>query len=241
VWIAALATGGLLRVTTDTISYHPDWEADGRHLMLMKRPALGKLGAAYRVAVDGTSPAMLAVERPQSILEAVPTADGRNVVFREDVSADNRDIYMIGRENGATAIPLAATRFDEKGIALSPDGKWFAYTSNETGINEVYIRRLERDAPRWPVSRGGGNEARWSKNGELFFRRGDSVFVTRVVLGAEPKVAAANALFGARFDASTYEAMWDVSPDGSHFVVAREKAGANGDQLVLLVNALRRR
>ncbi|HEV8411753.1 MAG TPA: protein kinase, partial [Gemmatimonadaceae bacterium] len=138
VWIAALATGGLLRVTTDTISYHPDWEADGRHLMLMKKPALGKLGAAYRVAVDGTSPATLAVERPQSILEAVPTADGRNVVFREDVSADNRDIYMIGRENGATAIPLAATRFDEKGIALSPDGKWFAYTSNESGINEVY-------------------------------------------------------------------------------------------------------
>jgi Tol biopolymer transport system component len=241
VWIATLATGGLLRVTTDTISYHPDWEADGRHLLLMKHPALGKLGAAYRVAVDGTSPPTLVVARPQSVLEAVPTADGRTVVFREDAAPDNRDIYMIAREDGAAAIPLAATRFDEKGITLSPDGKWFAYTSNESGTNEIYIRRLDKDSPRWPVSRGGGNEARWSRNGELFFRRGDSVLVSRVVLGAEPKITTPSALFRLRFDASTYEALWDASPDGSRFVATREKAGANGDQLVLLVNAVKRR
>jgi Tol biopolymer transport system component len=241
VWIATLATGALLRVTTDTISYHPDWEADGRHLMLMKRQPLKNVGAAYRVATDGTSPAALVVARPQSILEAVPTADGRTVVFREDLAPDNRDIYMISRESGAAAIPLAVTRFDEKGIALSPDGKWLAYTSNESGTNEVYIRRLEKDSPRWPVSRGGGNEARWSKNGELFFRRGDSVLVSRVSLGAEPKITTPTALFGLRFDASTYEAMWDAAPDGSRFVATREKAGANGDQLVLLVNAVKRR
>ena len=241
VWIATLATGGLLRVTTDTLSYHPDWEADGRHLIMMKRPPLKNVGAAYRVAVDGTSPAELVVARPQSILEAGPTVDARTIVFREDASLDNRDIYMIARENGASAIPLAVTRFDEKGITLSPDGKWFAYTSNESGANEVYIRRLDKDSPRWPVSHGGGNEARWSKNGELFFRRGDSVFVSRVTLGAEPKITTPAALFGLRFDATTYEAMWDAAPDGSRFVATREKAGANGDQMVLLVNAVKRR
>jgi serine/threonine-protein kinase len=241
VWVATVATGGLLRVTTDTISYHPDWEADGRHLLLMKKPPSSKLGAAYSVAADGTSAATLVVARPQSILEAVPTADGRTVVFREDVGAENRDIYMIARASGAAAIPLAATRFDEKGITLSPDSKWFAYTSNESGVNEIYIRRLDKESPRWLVSRGGGNEARWSKNGELFYRRGDTVFVSRVSLGPEPKITSPAALFGLRFDGSTYEAMWDAAPDGSHFVVTREKPGANGDQLVLLVNAVKRR
>jgi serine/threonine-protein kinase len=224
IWIATLATGGLLRVTTDTISYHPEWEADGRHLLMIKRQ-LPNPGAAYRVVADGTSPATLLIARSRSIYEAVPIADGRAVVFREDADQSNRDIYLVARDSGAAPVPLVATRFDERGIALAPDGKWFAYTSNESGASEVYIRRLTPESPRWPVSRGGGNEPRWSKSGELFFRRADSVYVSRVVLAAEPTITPPVALFSARFDATTYEPLWDVSPDGSHFVVTRAKPG----------------
>jgi serine/threonine-protein kinase len=240
IWIATLATGGLLRVTTDTISYHPEWEADGRHLLMIKRQ-LPKPGAAYRVVADGTGPATLLIARSRSIYEAVPTADGRAVVFREDADIGNRDIYLVARDSGAAPVPLVATRFDERGIALAPDGKWFAYTSNESGASEVYIRRLTPESPRWPVSHGGGTEPRWSKSGELFFRRADSVYVSRVVLGADPKIAPPVALFGARFDATAYEPLWDVSPDGSRFVVTRAKPGSEEAQLTLLVNAVKRR
>ncbi|MFI5311164.1 MAG: protein kinase [Gemmatimonadales bacterium] len=241
VWIATLATGGLLRVTTDTISYHPEWEADGRHLLVIKGQPPAVPGAVYRVAADGTSPATRVVARPHPVFEAIPLAGGRGVIFREDADALNRDIYATAPDSGAAPVPLAATRFDEKGIALAPDGKWFAYTSNESGANEVYIRRVAPESPRWAVSRGGGNEPRWSKSGEVFFRRGDSVYVSRVVLGAEPQVAAPAVLFGARFDATTFEPMWDVSPDGTRFVVTRAKPGADDVQLTLLVNAVKRR
>jgi len=78
---------------------------------------------------------------------------------------------------------------------MSPDGTWFAYVSNETGVNQVYIRRLQEVSPRWPVSQNRRMEPRWARSGEVFYRRGDSVYVSRVELGDEPRVGPSRALF----------------------------------------------
>ena len=99
------------------------------------------------------------------------------MVYRADLPDANRDIFVVARDSGAKPVPIATSRFDEKNLARSPDGQWLAYASNETGVNEVYIARLDAPTQRWPVSQRGGNEPRWSKTGEIFFRRGDSVFV----------------------------------------------------------------
>jgi hypothetical protein len=96
---------------------------------------------------------------------------------------------------------------------------------------------LDASAQRWPVSRQGGTEPRWSRSGEIFFRRGDSVFTSRVTLGAEPNINAPVGLFAARFDGTGFEPMWDASPDGQRFVVTR--IFRPGEQrLMVLVNAL---
>ena len=236
IWLLNVANGVLQRLTSDTMNLHPNWEADGRGLLFIKRRFRAPQ-AVFRVPADGSAPPAFVTEHGNQIWEAVPTPDGKQVVFREDVPGANRDIYVVSRDSGAKAVPLAATRFDEKGIALSPDGKWLAYASDETGTNEVYIRKLDASARQWPVSRNGGTEPRWTKSGEIFFRRGDSVFVSRVTLGAEPAASPPAGLFAARFDATGFEPMWDASPDGKQFVVTRSIR--QGEQkLMVLVNAL---
>ena len=171
------------------------------------------------------------------MFESAITPDRRTIVWREDAKRTTRDILMAPLDSPSVARPIRASAFDERGIALSPDGRWLAYTSNETGANEVYICRLEPNGVRWRVSRGGGSEPRWARTGELFYRKADSVFVTPIVTTAsEPGIGPAKLLFtGKDSVAAPFEPLWDVSPDGQRFVFARDAPGSTLT-LVVLVN-----
>jgi len=239
VWVLNLGSGTMLRVTTDSASYHPEWDPDGRSLIHIKRTGT-RPGGVYRTPADGTSPPVELIARTAPIWEARLTPDRATLVFREDGVGTRRDIFTRPADSAGAVRPLVASGFDEKGISLSPDGKWMAYVSDESGSNDVYIRRLEPGSPRWRVTPSGGAEPRWARTGELFFRSNDSVSVARVELGgaagAEPRISAPRVLFHAgAFDASTFEALWDVSPDGQQFVFTRPRAGSEA-QLVVLVN-----
>ena len=126
---------------------------------------------------------------------------------------------MARLDSPSVITPLLTTPFDEKGFALSPDGKWLAYVSNETGSDEVYVRRLQQNSARWNVSQGGGKEARWARN-EIFYRTGDSVMAAPISLADEPVIGAPRLLFNGTFAVSGYEPLWDVSGDAQRFVFA---------------------
>jgi serine/threonine-protein kinase len=134
--------------------------------------------------------------------------------------------------------PIRNSAFDERGFALSPDGRWLAYTSNEAGTSDVYICRLEANGAHWRVSHGG-SEPRWARTGELFYRNGDSVLVSRVTLGTEPRIAAASLVFvfSGQYDAAPFEPLWDVSPDARQFVMVRDRS-FGGARLVLMLDWL---
>jgi serine/threonine-protein kinase len=210
IWKYSLSNGGLIRLTSDSVSAQPEWDPDGRSLVYMNRANLRRVGS------DGSTPPTPVLDRERNIFESRITPDHRVIVFREDVSAGNRDILMAKLDSPGVVTPLLTSSFDEKGFALSPDGKWLAYVSNETGADEVYVRRLQANSARWLVSRGGGREARWARN-EIFYRAGDSTMVTTVTLGNEPVVGAPRLLFRGTFAATGYEPLWDVSPDGRRF------------------------
>jgi serine/threonine-protein kinase len=235
VWTLNVATGTTLRVTSDTSSYHPEWTPDGRSLMHIHRQPTGV--TLRRVAADGGAPVPLLMPR-LAVWEMVATPD-RRLVFRADMEATGRDIFVARLDSPKTIEPLLNSRFDEKGLALSPDGRWLAYSSDEGGPSDVYIRRLDRASTRWRASQGGGVEPRWSRTGELFFRRGDSLMVARVGLGADPSVSEARFLFRGDYDMSMFEPMWDVSPDGRQFVFVRRR-DAGRLRLMVMVNWLDR-
>jgi Tol biopolymer transport system component len=174
------------------------------------------------------------LKRPRAIYESHITPDHRTIVFREDVSGGNRDILMASLDSPTVVRPLLTTPFDEKGFALSPDGKWLAYVSNETGTDEVYVRRLQENSARWPVSRGGGREARWARN-EIFYRTGDSVMVASVDVTYEPTIGVPRLLFTGLYASTAFEPLWDVSSDGSRFAFV-SNTNVAGNQFGLILN-----
>jgi hypothetical protein len=224
-WRYSFADNALLRLTADSVSGQPEWDPDGKSLVYTHGVGTGAM-ELYRIGVDGSDSPHALLATGNNIYESRITPDRRTIVFRQDIHGLNRDIMMAPLDSPKAVRPIAASAFDEKGITLSPDGKWLAYVSNETGINEVYIRRLQEASARWPVSHGGGREPRWIRTGELFFRKEDSVMVTRVDIGTEPRVSAPRLLFTGRFASTGFESLWDVSPDGQRFAFVRATSNA---------------
>jgi len=96
------------------------------------------------------------------------------------------------------------------------------------------VRRLQEVSARWPVSRGGGREARWVRD-EIFYRTGDSLKVAKITLGPEPTISAPRLLFTGAYASTAFEPLYDVSPDGNRFAfVANQNIG--GTQLGVVLN-----
>lgn len=185
-------------------------------------------GNVFRITVDGSGVPESLLARPKRVLESAITPDGRTIVFREGVNGEDRNIWAAPVDSTASARPLVATQFDERDFALSPDGRWLAYVSNDAGVDQVYIRRLMEGSPRWSVSTGRSREPRWGPGGrELFYRSEDSLFAVPLTLAAEPVIGPARAIpLGRGFDFDRFEisgAEWDVAPDGTHFLFTRNQ------------------
>jgi hypothetical protein len=125
-------------------------------------------------------------------------------------------------------------RFARGGFQFSPDGKWVAYESNETGRNEVYVVPYPGPGGKSQVSTDGGTQPRWNHNGrELFFRNGDKMMAVNVETGAAFRPGSAYMLF------ETVAGDYDVTPDGRSFLMMKQAAvgpGGAGSELHVILN-----
>jgi len=235
IWIVGRNTGSIARVTADSLKFNPEWARDERYVLFASRQTQGGAGSILRAPADGGVASVL-VTRPNPMYESALTPDGRTLVWREDAPGTGRDILSAPLDSPTVVRPIRNSTADERGFSLSPDGQWLAFTSNETGVPQVYVSRVEPNGPRWPVSRRGGSEPRWIRTGELFYRRGDSVMVSRVTLGTEPTISDPTFVFAGRYVAAPFEPLWDVSPDGLSFVMVRETNGTTRPRQLLMLN-----
>ena len=158
------------------------------------------------------------------------------VVYQEFSANNKRDIWLLPMTSGAERKPFAflQTAADELFGQLSPDGHWMAYTSDERGRREVYVRPFPHAAGRWLISTIGGEQPRWRSDGaELFFEAADGK-LTAVSVHAAPgptpafAVGAPEALFDAHLTSSENGAQYQyaVARDGKRFLVATDKAAS---------------
>jgi serine/threonine-protein kinase len=132
-------------------------------------------------------------------------------------AADSVDIWLL---NDGAVTPYLATGAREIPNSLSPDGRYLAYTSDESGRNEVYVRTFpDPDGGRWQISTGGGAEAVWSPGGELFYRRGGAMIAVRVQTEGELVLGAQAELFSGNFIASNGPAFYDYDPRADRFLM----------------------
>ena len=163
IWIYDLARRNMTRLTFDPIGeFHPLWTPDGR------RVAFLSYGRSLNwKASTGTGDASRLTESSNPAPQGF-SPDGRVLTYTM-----LGDIYMLQLESDGTPESLVATPAQESGGYISPDGRWLAYASDESGRSEIYVRPFPKvDDGRWQVSTNGGTEAAWAVNGrELFYRR----------------------------------------------------------------------
>jgi hypothetical protein len=153
-----------------------------------------------------------------------------------------RDLFA-RRLGSDSSIALVASRADEKAPALSPDGRWLAYVSNESGVSEVYVRPFPNTADgRWQISISGGAEPVWANSGrELFYRSiglaTDSQMVIAVTTGKSFIPGARKALFPLiRYATDDTYQHYDVAPGDRRFVMLRATEANRADQLIVVDN-----
>ena len=227
VWIYELDRGTRIRLSEPGSHYFPAWSPDG------DRVSFTSLTDILSAAADGSGEPepLVRADRP---LAPSWHPDGTKLAFLGiDRVTGVYDIYVW--EDGLTA-PLLARPYDDSVPRFSPDGRWLAFMSNESGVNEIYMQAYPGPGERFTLSTEGGTEPIWSRDGtELFYRNGDKMMV--VTFETEPTLrpVSTELLFEAEFARNPGGgANYDVSPDGSHFYMIETEEGARNEILVVL-------
>ena len=173
--------------------------------------------------------------------------DGRYLIYTEVTPVAGSDIWYFQRKGGQgeyERAPFLKTVFDERSPDLSPDGRYLAYESNESGSNEIYIQPFPEGGSKRRVSTNGGGQPRWRSDGrELFFVQGNTLVAASVTLAPTFSVGSAKRLFQAedafaRRGSSTMGRAYsyDVSADGQRFVLVEPLEDASTPSIHVVQN-----
>jgi serine/threonine-protein kinase len=234
IWVYELAARTLTRLTFDRTATRPVWTPDGRRIVYERRGA-GSEDLAW-IPADGSAPAESLVVAPDDQAPGDFTPDGRTMVIREQASGGKRRISLVALDSARAPRPVIASAFENLAPSLSPDGRWIAYASDESGRYEIYVRPFPGPGGRWQVSKEGGNEPRWSPTGrEIFFRAGTNMMAAAVQAGATFAPGEVRGLFHTTAVSGINYTAYDVSRDGRTFILAQPLA-ANDQTVVVLLN-----
>ena len=150
--------------------------------------------------------------------------DAAVVMVTQSTPSTASDIFSLRVADGSLQ-PVVQTTFTEHAPALSPDGRWLAYSSDETGRFEVYVQPFPGPGPRRLVSRAGGSEPVWARSGkELFFREPADKMMVASILDGVAHVAPQKLFELPHWTGQMFRTNYDVAPDGEQFVVIRSLA-----------------
>jgi Tol biopolymer transport system component len=240
IWVKQIPSGPFSRLTFgDTANLRPSWSADGRSLVYLGNASTNG-GTPMMRRADGTGTARTLIRTPFTFGQTFQTRDGKWVIARRSFfEAGAGDIFG-AREGDSTLVPLVTGPATEIDPAVSPDGRWLAYASDESGVREVYVRPFpDAGSARWQVSTAGGTDPVWSHSGkELFYRSAQEKLMTVAVRpGATFAVEQPKPLFSTTpYIALAPIASFDVSPDDRSFLLLRETAPNERNELIVVQN-----
>lgn len=237
IWLYDVARKTPTRLTYDPGNESsPLWSPDDKHIVFVGDSA-GR-DDLYIVPSGGTaSPEALFADamakRPTQI-----SHDGTSVIFNRSPNRTSiaTDVWICSIAD-KKARPWLATPFSEAGAQLSPDGRWIAYQSNETGRSEIYVRAFPDSEEKWLISNAGGSMPSWRGDGrELFYVAPDQKMMAVAVrpgkvFEAETPVA----LFDANVRVHIAK-QYDVTPDGSRFLLNRMVDAASAEPVTIVQN-----
>ncbi len=240
VWILSLAQRTLSRATFTRDGHDATWMPDGRAMTFTSFYDGGNLGL-MRVRPGSSAPAERLIASAKLAYTGVwlPDASALVTVAAELELKSGTDLAMVDSGGRGPIRPLITNQFDTQFPAVSPDGRWLAYVSNQSGAQRVFVRQLSGEADEIQVSLDGGTEPVWNRNGrELFYlgvtRGGVELIAAEVRTSPAFEVTSRRSLFDAsEIVGSNPHANYDVAPDGQSFAMVR-RSPAN--RIVVLQN-----
>ncbi|HYL39036.1 MAG TPA: protein kinase [Bryobacteraceae bacterium] len=219
----------------------PRWSPDGKQIAFSA--SHGAAGDLYVKLADGSKEEQLLVKSAQDKLPTSWSRDGRFLLYSAFEPNTKSDIWVLPLDGNRKPFPFLRTPAIERDAVFSPDGRWIAYSSDETGRNEVFVRAFSPDASegaaasggKWMVSRDGGRYPWWRPDGkELLYARGGQM-VMSVEVASNPVFQAGEPTVAFKNLPGTV--VPDYSPDGKRALVAVPvQSDAKAQQFNVLLN-----
>jgi serine/threonine-protein kinase len=226
IWTIDLAAGTLTPLTAIGRARNPVWSPDG-HRVLYVSTHSGR-AAFWWQSADGSGPPVLAAQPPHNPWNIDLAPDGRTVV---DNSLYNGSFNLetLSLDSTHVSRELAGSSATETRGRFSPDGKWVAYNSDESGQTEVYVRPAGESGGHVQISTGGGLHPVWSPDGNrLYYLQGSRMMAATLTRDPSPRVVSREPLFDGRYGEN-----FDVAPDGRFLMIESRSSGLN---LVVIPN-----
>ena len=228
IWIWNLAGETMMRLTFDPgRDSSPTWTNDGRAVLFASRRE--GTTQVFRRASDGTGSFEQLTDSPVNVLPYDVSAAGMRVVLSSNDPKTGRGLHVmeLGSQRGSEV--LLDAEFDESSASLSPNDRWIAYQSNESGRDEIYVRPFpEIEEGRWQVSADGGRHPVWSQDGrELFYQSSGRMVSLPVQTSSTFSFGPAESLFEGDYRFGVAGRTFDVTPDGQRFLMIKPLTSAD--------------
>ena len=185
------------------------------------------------------------LQTPEDKIPLDVSSDGKSLLYQAFGGPKTQsDLWILpldGDQQGKDRkpIPFLQTEFNETDGRFSPDGRWIAYTSNESGPNEIYLRSVSASSGRWQVSTSGGVGPRWRRDGRaLYYLSPDNTIMAAEIEFKASTIEVSNVhrLFDVPLIVQLILPGYDVSADGNRFIVNVQSETQNQTPLSLVVN-----
>jgi serine/threonine-protein kinase len=242
IWIRRLDRGTSIQLAGDgnESNFQQAWTSDGKSVTFSSSHSKGAVDLWTKRA-DGTARAVLQLQGKGNLWNPRWSPDRKWLLFQTDIESSGAgDILAIRPGVDTAPVPVVATRFSEISPALSPNGRWLAYVSNETGADEIYLVPFpNKGSAKWEISTGGGTEALWSHRGNELFYRDASGNLVAVEVSTSPTFSFGHAtvLFpAAGFSSLRFAPQYAVARDDRRFLMIRPLESRSPDNIIVVEN-----
>lgn len=238
IWLFDPSTATSTRFTFDPAAdFDPVWSPDGTRIVFSSYRR-GTLDLYVKDVAGGREELLLASSGAKHAQTWSP--DGRLLVYATYNPATKGDFWMLPMDGERTPKPLLRSESNEEQASVSPDGRWFVYTSDESGRDEVYVQSFPSPGAKWQISSGGGGDARWRADGkELFYIANDrQLMAVAIQNGVTLEPGPPTSLFDTGMQPHWGEARnhYDVSRDGTRFLFMTPVDDDRASPLTVVVN-----
>jgi hypothetical protein len=249
IWVYDLARGTLTKLTYGSLNNAAAWTPDGKRVAFRNRKQSGENGIFWAPG-DGSGPPELLLATGGPVTPSSWLPDGSALLL----------YGLMPGQLGMWVLPIQRAPADSartpeaivKGAVnpqVSPDGRWLAYQSAESGVGQVYVQPFPSLVGKWQISTEGGNSPRWARNGrELFYRNGQKMMAVDIETKEGFRASSPKLLFEGQYLGGPVGIQpgigYDVSPDGRRFLMIKPDSEPNAVQLQVVENwfdELRRR